>query len=362
MSCLSNYEISSIPASLKQLPSSVRNKLIPYFEHEKIYFMSDEIILNTLSRKNVEIPIDYTVCFDTNFASYIGTIVRGGDLKENNDSVISILDSLIYHDINFDHLFYLAENIKQVRKTILDKEGDSLSSHGFWKTLKKYFRWNLVALELFREINCKHYKKTSVPKSNLSFRHAFKQSIENTYRFYASKQGREFCGHIIENQRVILLLLIKIISIQFKSGKKERVKLTELLEFMHNKIGAYFDREAMIATIYYIDRNMVPFLSSVSVGCRQTRLLKKLDNLAWDIVSVRFIEQIMAYGGEGQFFVPYFLTLDSKLAEIYGLYRVKAVIFDDESGVIIPIPVICSADFLENHNLMKIADYFVSVQ
>ncbi|GAA3919655.1 hypothetical protein [Litoribacillus peritrichatus] len=81
MSCLSNYDRSGVPASLRQLPLNVRNKLIPYFDHERIYFMSDEIILSTLTKNNIEIPIDYTDYFDTNFASYIGTIVRGGDLK-----------------------------------------------------------------------------------------------------------------------------------------------------------------------------------------------------------------------------------------------------------------------------------------
>lgn len=77
MSCLSDYRRSSVPLSISQLPQNVKQHLISYLDHDKIYFMSDDIIEGMLQKKDIKIPIDYSVCFDTNFSSYIGTIIRG---------------------------------------------------------------------------------------------------------------------------------------------------------------------------------------------------------------------------------------------------------------------------------------------
>lgn len=355
MSCLAEHDRPSVPPAMLQLPPGIKKFLIPYFEHERIYFLSDDIIFSMLTGKEVKIPVDYTICFDTNFASYVGTIVRGGDLKNEHENVISILDFIIYRNLNFDHLFYLLENTKQVDFSKTYSNGFS-----FWKSLRKDFRWNLVALELFRHVDCEYYKKTLSPVSQINFREAVRNAVENTYKYYASPAGVVGGKSAVENQRITLLILIKILLIQFKSKKKERAKLKELLDFMHNEIGGYFDRETVIAVMYFMERESVPFLQVVNEGGRQIRLLKKLDNLAWDMNSARFLEKLMAGKGDGDFFIPYFLTLDSKLRNLYQLYTVKSAIFDDNTGSIVPVPCVETTEFFEQNNLMKVVGYYFS--
>ncbi len=353
MCCLSDYQRQVAPKAISQLPKEVKEYIIPYFEHEKIYFINEKLIANLANHQGTQYPIDYSISFDSNFASYIGAVIRGKNLGKKHNIIIKTLDSIIYNDLNFDSLFYSTENIKQTVNILSNKKYNHVNAWEFWKLLDKDFKWNIVALELFKGINCQHYKKTLEPKSIYTFNQAFKNAVKNTFNFYASVEGRKFCNYILYAQRQILLLLIKIVSIQFKSKKKERAKITELLDFMHNEIGIYFDREMIIAGMYYSDRNSVPFLQVVNTGGQQIRLLKKLDNLAWDMISARFLEKFIGNGGEGQFFIPYFLTFDSKLKKLYELYRVKAAIIDKNSQTVVPIPCLNSESFLNKYNIKK---------
>lgn len=156
MICLKEYSHITVPVGLANLPPDVKNQLISYFINENIYFTDHSLIRNTFSNGKVQFKVDYSVMFDTNFASFIDLVVRGKDLGANHNKIINILDNMIYYNINFDHIFYMIENTKQTTKIIMKLMNytNSYNRLVLWKQLNKNFRWNLVSLELFKGIDC----------------------------------------------------------------------------------------------------------------------------------------------------------------------------------------------------------------
>lgn len=306
---LARYERELVPRK-RIIDSPVYKKyLVHYFTKNNLYFISDEIIKDTIKKNEIKIPVDYTLAFDTNLSSYIKTIIQGGSLGKDQGEIIRLLDQLLVDDVNFDHLFYLTENTKQVylKAHLLKKDATPLE---FWKKLNKKFRWNLVSLELFRSVDCKKYKTSpSGPESIFSFPVAVRNCVKYTYEFYATEHGKLRTEKTLRFQRTILLCLIAMYRIQFSSKKGAKKKIEEYFDFVQNTVGVYFDREAIIAHKYFTDRQSIPFLNQVNVGVMPKFFLKKIDNIAWDMAVPRFMEELINSGGEAEFMAPFFSVL-----------------------------------------------------
>lgn len=334
--------------------------LVNYFTKDNIYFISDDIIKKTIEKKEVKIPVDYTLAFDTNIASYINKVIQGRSLGKNQTEVITLLDQLLTDDVNFDHLFYLSENTKQVY-TIAFSATHNEKPFTFWKKINKNFRWNLVSLELFRNIDCKKYKaSSSAPETKISFRTAVNSCIRYVHDFYISELGQARAKKNLMLQRTILLSLITVYRIQFSSKKQAKSKIEEYFKFIQSSIGIYLDREAIIAHKYFSNRKSVPFLNQVNLGILPKRFLKKLDNMAWDMAVPRFMEELVLSGGEGQFMTPFFLSFDKELKNMLNSFLIKSTVIDSRSGGLVPIAENNTFDYFQENGCDKIINWFFS--
>lgn len=149
-------------------------------------------------------------------------------------------------------------------------------------------------------------------------------------------------------QRLILLQVIGMVRIQLSSSKGHRKKMADYFEYIHKVVGVYFDRETIIAHRYFADRASVGILEKIKRGIRPKRLLKRLDNIAWDMAAPRFMEKLIAYGSDAHYFVPLFLTLDANLRELLRFYRVKGAVYSRETGFFAPIAEINTSDYFHN--------------
>jgi hypothetical protein len=293
-----------------------------------------------------KIRIDYTLMFDTNVASYINKLIRLEPVGKIQEKIVPLLSSLLYDDLNFDHLFYLVENVKDVLPHLRTSTPTKLA---FWKLLDPGFRKNVVSLQIFRSIDCKEYRRTSKIVPSKSYRAAAREAINFCYDFYASDAGRDHILGFVLVQRLILLQLIGMVRIQLASAKSAKYKMGEFLKFINNEVGAYFDREAIIAHTYFNDRASLEILGKIQKGCRKKGLLKKLDNIAWDMAAPRFMEKLVHLTGDGDYFVPLFLSFDSKLRDLLRVYPVKGAVFNSKTGLYVPIPSVSSKKyFAEN--------------
>jgi hypothetical protein len=210
----------------------------------------------------------------------------------------------------------------------------------------------MVSLQVFRSIDCEAYKRTLSPKAQFSYREAAREAIEFSYNFYMSDDGKRSVLSFVLLQRVILLHLIGMIRIQLSSSKGVKKKMTEYFEFVNDVVGSYLDRESIIAHKYFADRSQVRLLESIKVGMSPVRLLKRLDNIAWDIAAPRFMERLIVDGGNGRYFIPMFMSLDSKMREVLSLYPVKGVVFNRKSGAFTPIAEVPTAEYFEKHGCL----------
>ncbi|MGN5141405.1 hypothetical protein ACTG2I_05675 [Aeromonas caviae] len=347
--CLESYKRSVIPSSVKKYTKEPLNYLVPYFESDHIYFLEDELIRDIFKKSEVKFGVDYTLMFDTNIASYINKLVKGAPLGSVQKKVIPLIDELLHDDLNFDYLFYMVENVKGVINFIAKEQESKVS---FWRSLDKDFRSNLVSLQIFGSIDCKEYKRTSNPKPILTYRSAARRAINFAYDFYASEKGREHILDFVLVQRLILLQLIGMVKIQLASNRSASSKIGEYFNYIHNVVGVYFDRESVVAHKYFLDRNNVGVLNKMQKGKPIPGLLKKLDNIAWDMTTPRLMEALitsMHTTGEGRYFIPMFVSFDNKLRELLSLFPVKGAIYSKSKGGLIPLPSIDSMDYFKSH-------------
>lgn len=351
MVVLSDYDQCWLPDSFSKYTSGSDAYLVPYFSGDKLYFLDDAGLIEMFSGKeqSFRFGIDYTIMFDTNIASYINRIVHGEPLGDVQNKVIPLLDNVLRDNLNFDHMFYMVENVKVVHRQLRKNYASRLD---FWRTLSKGHRRNMVSLQLFNGVDCESYKKTLNPRTEFSYREATRNAVDFSYNFYMSNEGKKSALAFVLLQRIILLHLIGMIRIQLSSSKGVKKKMSEYFEFINEVVGAYFDRESIIAHKYFMDRRQVRLLESIKVGMSPVRLLKKLDNIAWDLAAPRFMERLIVDGGNGRYFVPAFMSLDSKLREVLGLYPVKGVVFNRKNGAITPIVEISVREYFEEHGCL----------
>lgn len=358
--CLDSYRRSALPPSVKKYTKSPLDYLVPYFESEHIYFLEDDLLRDMLSSTEVKFGIDYTLMFDTNISSYINKLVRGESLGKVQDKIIPLIDEILHDDLNFDYLFYMLENVKNITHLIGIEHKSKIS---FWRSLDIEFRSNMVSLQIFRSIDCKEYKRTSNPKPLFTHRSATRKAVNFAYDFYVSESGREHSLNFILVQRAILLQLIGMVKVQLSSNRSASKKMAEYFKYIHEVVGAYFDRESVIAHKYFLDRYNIGILHKIHKGMPMSRLLKKLDNIAWDMAAPRFMEKLissMALNSEGRYFIPMFVSFDNKLRELLSLFPVKGAIYSKSNGELIPLPKTKTMTYFQSQGCGKDLEYLFS--
>jgi hypothetical protein len=272
---------------------------------------------------------------------------------------MKVIDDILYNDLNFDPSFYFVENIKQAYPIALDMKNDGINSpHKFWDLLDENFRQNIVSLQLFRNFDYPHYRKSRKLKFNISYEEAVTRSINLTYYFYASSEGQELVSHFLFLQKVILHHLLLILKIQFSSKRGAKNKTAEFLDSVQ-KEGVYFERETIVAHKYFRDPKTIRILESVNRGT-QTDLWGKINNLAWDMTAPRFMERMIAMEEQADFIVPFFLTFDRNLRQLIRSFPVKAVIIDRRSRGVEPIPLFSTHEYFKNEGCWDIISGFFS--
>ncbi|RFP09967.1 hypothetical protein D0T23_23505 [Duganella sp. BJB475] len=345
MVALKDWKKNWLPATLEKYMMEPGNFLIPYFSRSTLYFMDDHIFAQMTTGQEAQFKIDYTLTLDTNMVTYVDALIQGRSLEKVPEAE-HLLTSILYDNLNFDSVFYMVENLKTVRKRLSMNPSSAIQ---FWKSLNRDFRKNMVSFQLFRSIDCAAFKATGVIKSMMSYCEAVHTAVQYSYDFYARELGSNLIQSWELRQKVLLLHLIAILRIQIASAKSPKNKMKEYFKFVHEVTGAYADREAIIAHKFFCDRKSISMLEQIKKGTKKTGLLRKLDNIAWDMSAPRFLEKIILSGGDGRYIIPMFLTLDANLRQMLKAYPVKGVLFNRKTGAFVPLPEIRTEEYFEKH-------------
>lgn len=292
--------------------------LIPYFKSDNLFFLDDNILRRMLKEKQVKIPLDYSIMFDTNFASYISRFVKGRLNEIDSNSVYTVIDKLIKNQFNFDYQFYLLEN----SKTIGNKESERIVLE------------SLKDLELFKSIDSDEFRKSGNVNYTISEEVAYKNASKIFKSLYESQMGENILNNVKERLNNCVLFLIGMYKIQFQSKKSAKNKMIEFKKYINDVLGVYLERESIIAYEYFDKNRELTIFNKLTKGNKnldKEKLIAIIENTAWDLLVPRVMEiSISAFSREG-FFIPYFLTFDQGLKKYFNLINVKGILFEKDA-------------------------------
>lgn len=350
MISLDNYRNSIFPDAFIKVLYLEDNDFIPYFQSQNILLVNNEILETIALSGKSDIPIDYSVMFDTNYASYIHQFVNNNTNSFKNEIFRSI-DILLREDFQYDYYFYLIENSKS-----LDLELD-FDLNYFIKMHHDIYE-NLVSLEMFKNVDIKLYKEKGKIRYTLSHSEARQKAEELIGKLFCTQEGKDHLKHLRFLQKQLTLLLIGVFQIHFSSNRSPQKKLKELFDFINEKVGIYYEREVIVAYKYFKEKGGIRIFRKIQKKTDPQKLRELIDNIAWDFTAPRIMEFFMRFGGESKFFIPFFLSHDIGLKEILKLYSVKGVFINDASPFI-PFPSTITREYFENEKCnIDFDDYF----
>jgi hypothetical protein len=304
----------------------------PYFLGDSLYFSSRKLIEQTDIDEHVKIPLDGSIMLDTNIASYISTYINRRSFGQSQAEIVNIIHQLLENNPNFDYIYYLVENSKK----LIDRYEPSHSPNAdqLWSDLDHGFKDNLVSLRLFLSIDNKKYRASNNDKPTISIAEAETLAKKFTHDFYFGHDGISRLADTKRRFTLSRILLYKMAAIQLGSNEGVKKKSIKLLQFMLDTLNAYFDREMQIAIEYFQKGKSFKFFEKIDKGKHISldSIRAKIGNMSWDLMIPRFIESLSAIAGNGQFFIPHYLTWDTGLRESLNFYKAKACLFDDTTG------------------------------
>ena len=322
------------------------NKLVcDYFSSNKVVFVNNKIINEIESKKGVSmIYIDYSLMFDSNICTYINAIMERKPFNGSEELIPLLLD-ILHRGVSYDFTFYLYENYKNINFDISSVS----NSNELWDSLNCSFQKNIINLIKFKHIKPEDANSF---RTNISDLDAEKEAIELCFKAYI--QADDLLDNIMTKFKMIELMVLKIVEIQFSSNKSPQNKYLELTRFMNDK---YFfsDRESIIALEYFKNKNLENF-KKLHFEMEAVKFYKQIENITWDLMAPRIMEDfIKGMSSHKEVFIPFFLSYDKNLRETIRAYPIEYLFLSgNENGRrVISIPKNNTHEYLYKNDCHK---------
>jgi hypothetical protein len=320
--------------------------LRPLFAYDNLFFLDQRIVEDQIFKRESPLNIDITVEFDTNVASYVEAFVEN-KATHNRDIVKEVLDFVITtNEVNFGYNFYALEN-----------------AQGFFDGRQvPSIRRNLKAIMKLDYMDREKYQKSGEFRFKITDKELDVRTDEKLHALYDWPYMEALEAEFIPINEMLYLLLLKIVEIEHKDMRRRLdVKMEELCQFMHFDLKTLLVREAIIALNYFRNRSKLTFFGRINPRpkAQASELLKELRNMSWDLMLFRVMERIATLPGQGDFLIPYFLTFDRKMVQLFDLFPLKGILSHSGTGQMIPLWEINPLEELwKAVNINDIENYF----
>jgi len=123
-------------------------------------------------------------------------------------------------------------------------------------------------------------------------------------------------------------LLLRFARLWHENRKPDKKRiLHELLRFSIHKLGAISLTELRLIWSGMNSDLGSPFFGPITG--RSKTMLKEIRGMAWDMTLLRVMEQIATASQFGSFFIPYFVSIDSRWRHLLRLNPVRLMLVDD---------------------------------
>jgi hypothetical protein len=285
------------------------------FAHDSLYFISHDILTRTVAEGVVHIPVDYSVGFDANVATYVRSWHKG-----RTETVVTVMQGLVRRlregRMNWDTIPYL-----------LERSDDILQQ----RDLTEIYETELASQWL-----------SAADRTHLG------QSGETRLRFSESELAMRAqraladWDHLLKNghgevitRRFALchacVLMMALLHLEEPSAKAAPAKLQRFLEFLDTELQTLLLLFVRVAMEFFAKGSACKPLAKIS--SRSPRLRQHVRNVTWDFMHLIWRHEFAGFNGRLQgFLVPYFLTFDAGLAELFELYPQRSCLFGGELG------------------------------
>ncbi len=306
MFVLSSPETAGGPLWPPRLDLAGKGHLRSLFAHPRLWFVSHEILeAMTGPRGKVVLPIDYSIAFDTNAASYLRAMVEGSAV-EVVQVFQQVLRQMAGRRFNWDLMPFFSERSADLQS------GESKALEGIWRTV--------LAAERFATCDMERFAETGEIKPRLREQEIVAKAQEQLSLWDSMLKAGIACS-LREQHRLFYLMALKVALLEHQHpGRSEAErKMTAFITFLQKDVSAMFLNMLWAAGRYFQDGGgFRPFSKLASRG---EQLLRNAANVAWDLHHVTMRRQFAGtIGRGGAFYVPYFLSFDGGLTDLIDGY------------------------------------------
>lgn len=286
--------------------------LTPFFKGPYFIFTS-KIVAHFIEQniQDFEIPIDWSFSFDSNVGEKIRGFMNNENIDQSNrERVIKLLKFIQKKGPHFDLLPFVIENIRLSRT-------DPTNMRPF----------NTIAA--FKAISCIDWEKSGDFNQGIYLTKSWSevnQEALDTFNYYLNN---EIVKSIELKFLFVNIFLLKLTKEYLINKKNVSKAFTNLIEFCINELNKTPLFELWLAWEFLNKPNKFRFFGPIA-GLSK-KLFKDISGMAWDLTHIRTMEQMATTRQFGDFYLPFFVSFDSKFAELLAQTPIMAMIIDDKT-------------------------------
>ncbi|WAC45648.1 hypothetical protein OU997_05615 [Pseudomonas sp. SL4(2022)] len=343
---LENYSSKIIPEYIKKTVFEGKSKVFvqEFYKSENLFALSNEILDKHQSSASLAVPIDYSLLLDSNYVGSADLFLRGISLGNNHEAFTKSIHHITQNKINCDALPYLLENAEHITERMNDVK----------RTFANFLRITSATPkgEHIHTIDDLEFSLTEAESLSLA-----DQRIQN---FFGDK---EILQHQISRQKIDFYLILSIIHIEHQTKGSLEEKFLALIKIMHTELPGIALRELAIAYKYFKNNNSIFILANVGKLIKEEEdALKAIRNISWDFHFFRLMETWASDTSKGAFFIPIFVTLDKRLANLNEIHPIKYSVFHDTERKMYTAPTYSIKDQIDNKACRLILEEYFTTQ
>jgi hypothetical protein len=284
--------------------------IVSPFSSDKVLVLDKDTLHEMDYMQEAKFKIDYSIALDTQAMSYLVPFLgSGSDLipKDMNE----VFAFLAQENVFVDPMPYVLENLEKIHS-----EEDRL------KIIK-----NIEAYEKLRNIDSAYFNSHGLVRAKLSDVEMRKSAENFVNGIWTNSEYSFMAGSIRCRQKIMLIILLKTVAIHLlHPGWSHQKKLSELLDFMNDRMGCIFQREVITASKYFVKGQKFSFFSKMQKNQPLSKILSELSTMAWDYWHVRHIEESMKQrpDPEARYFFAALLTFDRRYIDLLSSCTLRA--------------------------------------
>jgi len=320
-----------------------------YFSAPHFVFFNERLIAKGLTVDAMHgVEVDVSVSLDSNFVGAIHKFMSGSSLQEQGPAFLEAAAYLLNHRIPMDVLPYVCENFQEARQC---PKRRTLVIRG----MASFIRFSTGTVRTPRPSGLEDF--TFAMSKVAADAYAERTLHEILMGPAVVDQQTRLLLHRQEVHLTLLLIAIEYYKHQYASMSE---KLRWLLQELETRVGRVPHRELMFAYRAF-GAEPDPFFEHnwPKNYNRSKNIVDLVRNMAWDISFYRILETMATTTKRGEFFLPFFLTFDRRLAALHSIYSTRLLLMDSlDKQVYSTGPISMRSEFIRAGLWESIAEFF----